>query len=120
MKLDELEKLAREATPGRWWVTDSGVRDQGGYICFTLRAQRYEGQDERYERETAERAANANLIAAANPAQILRLVSIARAAEKASIFFESYSSQNEVGQSRLESECEDVLAALREALGETK
>lgn len=52
-------------TPGPWWVTDSGVRDAGGYICHTLKAQHYEGQDERYERETAERAANADLIAAA-------------------------------------------------------
>lgn len=56
---------AAKHTPGPWWVTDSGVRDAGGYICHTNKAQRYEGQDERYERETAERAANARLIAAA-------------------------------------------------------
>ncbi len=52
-------------TPGPWWVTDSGVRDRRGYICHTLPAQRYTGQDERFERETAERAANKSLIAAA-------------------------------------------------------
>jgi hypothetical protein len=51
-------------TPGPWWVTDSGVRDTGGYICHTNNATHYPDQDERYERETAERAANARLIAA--------------------------------------------------------
>lgn len=52
-------------TPGPWWVEPSGVRDRGGYICHTNPATRYEGQDERFAKETAERAANKNLIAAA-------------------------------------------------------
>jgi len=52
-------------TPGPWWVTDHGVRDRGGYICETKKANRYQGQDERYANEAAERAANALLIAAA-------------------------------------------------------
>lgn len=52
-------------TPGPWWITPSGVRDRGGYICHTNPAQRYEGQDERFAQETAERAANKLLIAAA-------------------------------------------------------
>lgn len=56
---------AAKHAPGPWWVTDSGVRNAGGYICHTNKAQHYEGQDERYESETAERAANAHLIAAA-------------------------------------------------------
>lgn len=52
-------------TPGPWWVMDSGVRDRGGYICHTNPAQRYEGQDDRFAQESAERAANKLLIAAA-------------------------------------------------------
>lgn len=55
---------AAKHTPGPWWVTDSGVRDRGGYICHTNKPTHYEGQDERYESETAERAANAIAIAA--------------------------------------------------------
>lgn len=57
--------MSAQHTPAPWWVTDSGVRDRGGYICHTKPAQRYEGQQERYEREVAERAANKLLIAAA-------------------------------------------------------
>ena len=52
-------------TPGPWWVTDSGIRDRGGYICHTRSATHYPGQDERFEKETLERAANKKLIAAA-------------------------------------------------------
>ena len=52
-------------TPGPWWEEDSGVRDRGGYICHTRPATHYLGQDERFEKETLERAANKKLIAAA-------------------------------------------------------
>lgn len=52
-------------TPGPWWVTDSGVRDRGGYICHITQPTHFQGQDERYEREVGERRANKNLIAAA-------------------------------------------------------
>jgi len=52
-------------TPGPWTVTDKGVRDSGGYICFIPETTHYEGQDERYVKEVAERHANARLIAAA-------------------------------------------------------
>ena len=52
-------------TPGPWWVTESGVRDRGGYICHTRPAQHYPDQDERFEKETTERAANKTLISAA-------------------------------------------------------
>jgi len=52
-------------TPGPWWPTDSGVRNSGGYIAHTNSVQRYEGQDERYAREVAERKADKRLIAAA-------------------------------------------------------
>lgn len=45
-------------TPGPWWVTDSGVRDRGGYIFHTNPVTRYEGQEERYAKEVAEREAN--------------------------------------------------------------
>ena len=57
--------MTAQHTPGPWWVTDSGVRDGGGFICARIPAQRYEGQDERFEREFAERIANCRLIAAA-------------------------------------------------------
>lgn len=52
-------------TPGPWWATEEGVRDRGGFICSTRPAWRYPGQDERFEKETKERAANKLLIAAA-------------------------------------------------------
>lgn len=52
-------------TPGPWWITESGVRDRGGYICHTNPPPHYAGQDERFAKETAERAANKVLIAAA-------------------------------------------------------
>ncbi len=57
--------MSSKHTPAPWWTTDSGVRDRGGYICHTLSAQRYPGQEERFARETEERAANKALIAAA-------------------------------------------------------
>lgn len=52
-------------TPAPWWVTDSGVRDRGGYIAHTNPVQHYEGQDERYAFEVAQREADKHLIAAA-------------------------------------------------------
>lgn len=52
-------------TPGPWWIAEHGVRDVGGYIAHTNSAQRYEGQDERYAFEVAQREADKRLIAAA-------------------------------------------------------
>jgi hypothetical protein len=52
-------------TPGPWAVTDIGIRDHGGYICFTKPPTHYQGQDQRYEKELAERNANKWLIASA-------------------------------------------------------
>jgi hypothetical protein len=57
--------MSAKHTPGLWWVTDKGIRDSGGYICHTNSVQRYEGQDERYAREVAQREADKRLIAAA-------------------------------------------------------
>lgn len=57
--------MSTKHTPGPWWATDSGVRDVGGYICHTNPPTRYPDQDERYEKEVAERVANKSLIAAA-------------------------------------------------------
>lgn len=68
---------------GPWWVTDYGVRDTGGYICATIKANHYWGQDERYAREIVEREANARLIAAA-PTQheeMLRFLPVIERAE---------------------------------------
>lgn len=52
-------------TPAPWRADDYGVRDVGGYICWIHKPHRYEGQDERYQKEVAERRADARLIAAA-------------------------------------------------------
>lgn len=52
-------------TPGPWTAHQYGVRDAGGYICALKWPSLYTGQDERYWRETAERQADARLIAAA-------------------------------------------------------
>lgn len=55
---------ARHA-PGPWWTTESGVRNSAGYVHLKMHAQRYEGQDERYAKDVAEREANELLFAAA-------------------------------------------------------
>jgi hypothetical protein len=60
-------------TPGPWSITDYGVRDRGGFICATTHVSRYEGQDERYAREVAQRAADVRLIASA-PVMVLALM----------------------------------------------
>lgn len=54
---------AAKHSTGPWWVMETGVRNRGGYICHTNSVQRYEGQDERYAREVAEREADKALIA---------------------------------------------------------
>jgi hypothetical protein len=48
-----------------WWATPHGIRNVGGYITHTNNVHRYEGQDDRYAREVAEREADKRLIAAA-------------------------------------------------------
>jgi hypothetical protein len=53
-------------TPGPWWATDAGVRDIGGYICLINKTTRYPNQGGRYEKELAERKANADFIAASS------------------------------------------------------
>ena len=57
--------MSTQHTPGPWWTTDYGIRDAGGYIAHTKSVQRYEGQDERYAFEVAQRDADKRLIAAA-------------------------------------------------------
>ncbi len=57
--------MSAQHTPGPWWTTDHGIRDVGGYIAHTISVQRYEGQDERYAFEVAQRDADKRLIAAA-------------------------------------------------------
>lgn len=52
-------------TPGPWRIVPGGVRVGSGLICSTFQAMRYPGQEERFKRESAEREANAHLIAAA-------------------------------------------------------
>lgn len=57
--------MSAQHTPAPWWSTNHGIRDRGGYIAHTNNVQRYEGQDERYVREVAQRKADKLLIAAA-------------------------------------------------------
>lgn len=68
--------MSTQNTPGPWWETESGIRGRSGLICHTVSAQRYPGQEDRFERETIERAANKNLIAAAP--ELLEALKIAR------------------------------------------
>ena len=56
---------AAKHSPGPWWPTDHGIRNIGGYIAHTNSVQRYEGQDDRYAFEVAQRDADKCLIAAA-------------------------------------------------------
>jgi hypothetical protein len=72
-------------TPGPWWVTDSGVRDSGGYICHTNSVTRYPGQDERHAFEVAQREADRRLIAAAPELLEAAQKALARWAEVASV-----------------------------------
>lgn len=69
----ELEKLAREATPGPWWIAGKATirygtkgKPDSGWIA---------------DMHWRDAAANGRYIAAANPAEILRLVAIARTAQ---------------------------------------
>ena len=50
---------------GPWVAHQYGVRHSGGYLFKFNWPHLYDGQDERYWRETAERQADARLIAAA-------------------------------------------------------
>jgi len=51
-------------TPGPWTVTEYGIRSRAGYICQIIRPGRYPDQSERYQRESAERTADASVMAA--------------------------------------------------------
>lgn len=57
--------MKTQHTPGPWVAHHYGIRDRGGYICELRWPQHYEGQEERYTRELAEREGDARLIAAA-------------------------------------------------------
>lgn len=59
--------MSTQHTPGPWKfiLSESGVRNNGGFICFLPKPTRYTGQDQRYEEETKEWECNALLIAAA-------------------------------------------------------
>lgn len=57
--------MSARHSPGPWWSTDGGIRNSGGYIVHTNSVQRYEGQDERYVFEVAQREADKRLIASA-------------------------------------------------------
>jgi len=69
-----------------WYVVEEGhkryVRNRGGVIAFGLHPHRYDGQNERFERELAERKRQMHLIAAA-PDQHAALIEVASAIEDA-------------------------------------
>ena len=59
-----------KGTKGKWipvflTPTKMGVRNEGGYICFTTTPTKFNGQFERYKNELAEAESNTRLIAAA-------------------------------------------------------
>lgn len=56
--------MSAKHTPGPWRAHKYGVRDVGGYIFALNWPQRYDGQQARFEKETAEREGDARLIAA--------------------------------------------------------
>lgn len=57
--------MTAKHTQEPWWTTSSGIRSESGYIAHTNSVQHYEGQDERYVYEVAQREADKCLIAAA-------------------------------------------------------
>ena len=52
-------------TPGPWRDDNYGIRGAGGYICAIHWPHCYEGQEDRYQKEMAERQGDARLIASA-------------------------------------------------------
>ena len=70
--LDRLEALAREATPPTWYAARHGKRvtvDAGSTIVVTAAPHR-------------DQQANAAYIAAANPAAVIKLIAVVRAAQE--------------------------------------
>lgn len=65
--MDDLRKLAE---------AEYGVRNEAGFIFETRWPTRYPEQYERYERETAQRQADAKLAAACSPERILALLDV--------------------------------------------
>jgi hypothetical protein len=75
MKLDELEKLAKAATPGRWPnYNDADIREQLW--------RQYDWDKNRSSRSPISIPySDAEFIAAANPENVLKLIAVARAAD---------------------------------------
>ena len=77
MKLDELEKLAKAATPGPWKVKfDINVSDREGVSVLGAGGTDATAHFDRNRN-------NATFIAAANPATVLRLVELLRESQAA-------------------------------------
>lgn len=62
---DDGEGSASKEKPGHWWATDYGIRDRRGYICQIIVPSSFQGQEERHEREVAERASAIRLMTTA-------------------------------------------------------
>lgn len=75
---------------GPWWTTDNGIRNRGGYIAHTNKVQRYEGQDDRYAREVAQREADKRLMSQ-SPSMLKLLKTVReRSVEKIKSLVESH------------------------------
>lgn len=69
-----LRALAEKATQGPWTTDLYGVRNRNGYICEIRWPSHFEWQDDRHQRESMARKADAELIAALDPATVTQLL----------------------------------------------
>jgi len=66
-EIAELDRLNAKRDDGDWQYVEplhgqKGVRNRGGFVCFMTPVSRFDGQDERYEKELSERLATAQMI----------------------------------------------------------
>lgn len=74
--ITELEKLARAATPGEWFVGDP---NKLGALCGIYEPGEYVIADIQEDAEDLPQEANARYIAATNPQTVLKLIEVIRA-----------------------------------------
>lgn len=77
---DELEKLNEAATPGPFENHHYGIRNRGGYIFAWNWPSHWDGQDERFQKETVGRESDGKLIVTIRNS-LPALLKVLRAAE---------------------------------------